>query len=459
MPHIAISVDMLDTGIDVPEAVNLVFFKIVRSKTKFWQMLGRGTRLCLNLFGPGKDKEFFYIFDYCQNLEFFSQNPAHSDGSASEPISTRLFKARLEMIAELDKKLETGRQIAERADYQFNEAQLRTELADFLHQHIAAMNLDNFVVRPQCKSVEKYAKPEAWQKLGSDDFNELANNVAGLPTELVDEDEEAKHFDMLVLRTQLAILQARPDFTSLRERIQAIAGALEEQEDIPAIKEAMPLIQAVAGDEWWEDVTVPILEIARKKLRSLVKLIEKNKKNVVYTDFEDELGEETPIDLPQIGTGMDLAKFREKARQFLKAHENHVSLQRLRRNQPLTLSDITELERMLIEAGGSPELISQAREQSHGLGIFIRSLVGLDREAATQAFSEFISGTTATPNQIEFINLVVQYLTENGVMEPDRLYESPFTDINPLGPEGVFPSAKVDQMVQVLVEIRQMAAA
>ncbi len=459
MPHIAISVDMLDTGIDVPEVVNLVFFKVVRSKTKFWQMLGRRTRLCLNLFGPGEHKQFFYIFDYCQNLEFFSQNPEHSDGSASEPLSTRLFKARLEMIAELDKKLAAGRQVAERADYQFNETQLRGEPAACLHQNVAAMNIDNFVVRPQRKSVKKYAKLETWQKLGIDDFNELANNVANLPTELADEDEEAKRFDMLVLRTQLAILQAKPDFTSLREKIQAIASVLEEQEAIPAIKAQMPLIQAIAGDEWWEDVTVPMLETARKKLRALVKLIEKSKKNVVYTDFADELGDGTAIDLPQVGTSMDLAKFKDKARQFLKAHESHVSLQRLRRNQPLTISDLSELERMLIEAGGSPELISQARKQSHGLGIFIRSLVGLDREAATQVFSEFISGTTATPNQIEFINLVVQYLTENGVMAPDRLYESPFTDINPLGPEGVFPSAKVDQMVQVLMEIRQRAAA
>ncbi|MFZ2170398.1 MAG: type I restriction-modification enzyme R subunit C-terminal domain-containing protein, partial [Methylococcaceae bacterium] len=233
----------------------------------------------------------------------------------------------------------------------------------------------------------------------------------------------------------------------------------EEQEAIPAIKAQMPLIQAITGDEWWQDVTLAMLEIARKNLRALVKLIEKEKKKVVYTDFEDELGDETPVDLPHVGTGMDLAKFRDKARQFLKAHASHVSLQRLRRNQPLTPLDLTELERMLIEAGGSPELISQAKEQGHGLGIFIRSLVGLNREAATQAFSEFISGTTATPNQIEFIDLVVQYLTENGVMEPDSLYESPFTDINPLGPEGVFPSAKVDQMVQVLMEIRQRAVA
>ena len=459
MPHIAISVDMLDTGIDVPEVVNLVLFKVVRSKTKFWQMLGRGTRLCWDLFAPGVDKAFFYLFDYCQNLEFFSQNPGNAEGSSGESLSTRLFKGRVEMIAELDKKREAGGQVSEQADYQFNETQLREETAAFLHQNVVAMNLDNFVVRTQRKSIEKYANPEAWRKLGIDDFTELTNNVAGLPTELSDEDEEGKRFDMLVLRAQLAILQAKPDFNSLREKIQAIASALEEQDAIPAVKAQMPLIQAIAGDEWWVDVTVPMLEVVRKKLRALVKLIEKARKIVVYTDFKDELGDETTIDLPQVGNGMDLAKFKEKARQFLRAHENHLSLQRLRRNQPLTPSDLTELELMLIEAGGSTELINLAKEQSHGLGMFIRSLVGLDRETATQAFSEFISGTTATPNQIEFINLVVQYLTENGVMEPDRLYESPFTDINPQGPEGVFPSAKVDQMVQVLVGIKQRAAA
>lgn len=449
-PHIALSVDMLDTGIDVPEVVNLVFFKVVRSKTKFWQMLGRGTRLCPNLFAPDDHKQFFYLFDYCQNLEFFSQNPDHTDGSAGESLSTRLFKARLTMIAELE-----ARKDSETKD----DAQVRVDTANHLNAQVKAMNIDNFVVRPQRQLVEKYAKPEAWKALVAADFSDLASHVAELPTELVDDDEEAKRFDLLVLRTQLAILQAKPDFASLREKIQAIASALEGQEAIPSIKAQMVLIQSVADEEWWEDVTVPMLESMRKKLRALVKLIEKGKKKTVYSNFEDELGVGTEINLPEIGTGMNLSKFKEKARQFLKAHESHVSLQRLRRNQPLTPSDLSELEHMLEEAGGSKEIIDQAKEQSHGLGIFIRSLVGLDREAATQAFSDFVSGTTVTPNQIEFIDLVIQYLTENGVMEPERLYESPFTDINPLGPEGVFPSAKVDEMVAVLAEIQHRAAA
>jgi type I restriction enzyme R subunit len=461
-PHIAISVDMLDTGIDVPEVVNLVFFKVVRSKTKFWQMLGRGTRLCLHLFGPDKHKQFFYIFDYCQNLEFFSQNPNLVEGTASESLGSRLFKARLEMIAELDKKLASGHLLAEpvpASGDQLDEPQLRKELADFLHQRVAAMNTNNFVVRPQRKSVEKFAKPEAWPKLTDEDFSEAAENLASLPTGVVDDDEEAKRFDMLMLRTQLTILQARPDFAGLKAKIQAIASALEEQDAIPAIKAQMPLIQAIAGEEWWEDVTVPMLEIVRKRLRALVKLIEKAKKKVVYTDFEDELGEATAIALPAVGTGMDLTKFTDKARLFLKAHDSHISLQRLRRNQPLTPSDLTEFEHMLEQAGGTQALIDQAREENHGLGIFIRSLVGLDRETAVEAFSEFVAGTKATPDQIEFIDLVVQELTQAGVMEVDRLYQSPYIDISPQGPEGIFPTAKVDLIVQVLVGIRQRATA
>ncbi len=461
MPHIAISVDMLDTGIDVPEVVNLVFFKVIRSKTKFWQMIGRGTRLCHDLYGPGQHKQFFNVFDYCQNLEFFSQELPPDEGRSPVALGTRLFRARLEVVAELDKRMLTGSHVAEAPSPYggtLTDEQLRTELSGFLHQQVAAMNVDNFVVRPRRKSVERFAKLESWQKLDSDSLQELSTQVADLPTALLDNDEEAKRFDMLVLRTQLSILQAQPGFAALRERMQAIASALEEQDAIPAINAEMVLIQSVAGDEWWEGVTIAMLEVARKKLRALVKLIEKTKKNIVFTDFEDELGESTNVVLPGIATGMNLAKFKDKARQFLRAHESHLSLQRLRRNQPLTASDLDELGKMLVDAGGSTEVIQQAAVQSHGLGIFIRSLVGLDRETAKQSFSQFVVGTTVTASQLEFIDLIVEYLTENGVMEPARLYESPFTDISPQGPEAVFSIARVNEMVAVLDEIKIRAA-
>jgi type I restriction enzyme R subunit len=157
----------------------------------------------------------------------------------------------------------------------------------------------------------------------------MSEQVADLPTALQDNDEEAKRFDMLVLRTQLAILQAQPGYTALRDQLQAIASALEAQAAIPAIQAEMLLIQAMAGDEWWDGVTLAMLETARKKLRALVKLMEKSQRKVVFTDFEDELGEGTTVQLPGITVGMDLARFNEKARQFLRAHDTHLSLQRL----------------------------------------------------------------------------------------------------------------------------------
>ena len=206
-------------------------------------------------------------------------------------------------------------------------------------------------------------------------------------------------------------------------------------------------------------MTLGMLENARKRLRALIKLIEKSKRKVVYTDFIDELGADAIIDLPEITNGLDMSKFKDKVRQFLKAHEDHISLQRLRRSQPLTASDLNELERMLIEAGGSQDLLKKAVAESLGLGIFIRSLIGMDRDAVVQEFNALIAGSTATPDQIEFIDLMVSELTANGMMDAQRLYESPFLDISPQGPEGLFPSAKVEQMVQLLDVIKQRAMA
>jgi type I restriction enzyme R subunit len=201
-PHIAISVDMLDTGIDVPEVVNLVFFKLVRSKTKFWQMIGRGTRLCRDLFGPDKHKELFYVFDYCQNLEFFKQHPTATEGALGNSLGKRLFTARLELISELDKARDN---VAAEADTA--EVILRQDVAALLRGEVAAMNLENFVVRPKRRLVERYSQADAWLELKPDALAKLAHEVAGLPAEMEPEDEEAKRFDLLLLNLQLAVLR------------------------------------------------------------------------------------------------------------------------------------------------------------------------------------------------------------------------------------------------------------
>ena len=456
-PHIAISVDMLDTGIDVPEVVNLVFFKLVRSKTKFWQMLGRGTRLCPELFGPNQDKEFFYVFDYCQNLEFFSQNPETTEGSLGASIGKRLFTSRLELIAAVDKQLGEELKMHEGPG---SLDDLRHETATLLREEVAAMNLENFIVRPQRRLVERYAAPEAWTALTNEALGELAQQVAGLPSEIETDDEEAKRFDLLMLNLQLAQLRSEPGFVRLRDQVKAIAGLLEEKASIPMVQMQMALIQDIQTEEWWQDVTVPMLDQARKRLRLLVKLIEKQERKPIYTNFEDEMGEETLFDLPGFTAPDSYERFRAKARQFLKAHEDHIAIHKLRANEPLTAMDLAELERMLAESGiGTSGDVEKAKAESHGLGLFVRSLVGLDREAARGALAAFIAGKALRANQIEFLNLVTDQLTEHGCMDAAALYSTPYTDFSPTGVDGVFTSPQVDELISVLDDIRKRATA
>jgi type I restriction enzyme R subunit len=462
-PHIAISVDMLDTGIDVPEVVNLVFFKLVRSKTKFWQMLGRGTRLCRGLFGPGQDKTFFYVFDYCQNLEFFSQNLPATDGSVGASLGKRLFDTRLELISAIDArqgKAPSGKVKEPSSTYggPATDEEVRRDLAEQLRTEVAAMNLDNFIVRPHRRLVEAFAKPEAWVAITPDVAAELSKEVAGLPSEVEAENEEAKRFDLLALRLQLAVLHADPGFVALRDRVRVIASLLAEKDAIPMVRDEMALIHDLLGDEWWQDVTVPMLERMRRRLRGLVQFIEKRQRRPIYTDFEDQLGEEQEVALPGFSVGTNAAKFRAKAQAFLRGHLDHVAIAKLHRNKPLTAQDLAELERMLAESGvGAPDEIRQAAEDGRGLGLFVRSLIGLDREAAKEAMAGFIAGRTLSANQLEFINLVVDHLTAHGAMPAERLYESPFTDLSPQGPEALFSSQDLDLLILTLASVEDRA--
>jgi type I restriction enzyme R subunit len=455
-PHIAISVDMLDTGIDVPEILNLVFFKQVHSRTKFWQMIGRGTRLCENVYGPNQHKKFFYIFDFCQNFEYFNQNPELTDGSKTESLDTKLFKMRLSLIGEIDNQ----NRPKPSEDQREHEQNLKAALATHLHEIVSKMTLDNIIVRPKRLWLEKYSVRDAWKSLGNPELTEIAENLAHLPSQLRDTEEEAKRFDFMILSAQLNCLQMLAVDEKLRTVIQQIMMALEEQSNVPAIRAQMPLIQSVASDEWWEGVTVGMLEHVRKQLRMLMKLIEKTKRNIVYTDFEDELGESTVITLPIGSDGIDYERFKAKTRDFLRQYQDNLALNKLRRNVPITKTDLEELERILLEhANGNKELVEQASKEGNGLGLFVRSLIGLERDAALEAMARFLSDTSANTKQITFLKLIVDQLTQDGAMSDSRLYESPFIDLASTGPTAIFSIAKVDEIRAVLKEIRERAVA
>ena len=227
------------------------------------------------------------------------------------------------------------------------------------------------------------------------------------------------------------------------------------------VKDQIDLIRDLQQDEYWADITLPMLEQIRQKMRDLVKFIDKEQRKIIYTDFEDEIGEITESSLDGLITTTDLAQYRKKMMHFLKEHENHIAINKLKHNVPITPTDINELEKILFESGeiGTREDFEKTYGKQESLGLFIRKLVGLDREAAKQCFNEFLNDKLFNANQIRFIDYIINYLTQNGVMDAKLLYEPHFTDANPSGLDGIFQDSQADKIVSLLEEIQKNAAA
>lgn len=434
-PQIAISVDMLDTGIDVPDVVNLVFFKPVNSHTKFWQMVGRGTRLRPDLYGPGADKQDFVIFDVCGNIDFFNEELPEASASRSPSLSERAFLLRTRLLAALQNVPET------------DAAALRATLAGRLHAAVAGMNRDNFLVRKHLRAVERFGGLGAWDGFGPADVDAAAE-LAGLPSAAEqDPDEAAKRFDALVLDAQVAVASGDPLPAGAVSRIVGIAQALGDQRSIPAVAAEAALLDALVDPAWWETVDVVLLERVRVRLRGLVRLIGREATAIVYTDFEDTLDEAREVALARVVPGLNRRAFREKLYGFLSGRSD-VALHKLRTGRTLTQVDLAQLEEVLTSAGGldAGQLHDEAIEAG-GLGRLVRSIVGMERSAVEAALADFVSTPGFTHRQHAFLDLVVQQLTIAGHLDPRRLYEDPFDGVAPEGPDGIFSDAQVTDLI------------
>ncbi len=431
VPHIAISVDMLDTGIDIPEVANLVFFKPVYSKIKFWQMIGRGTRLCPELFGPDDDKQDFRVFDFCFNFDFFRENPDGIEGRGGIPLGTRLFRSRVDLLAHVQATPDLDPDTA-----------LAGSLTTELHGEVAAMNRENFIVRMHLEAVDRFRERKAWEQLSDADREGLQGEVTGLPSEIETDDIESRMFDLTALRMQLALAEGdMVVYESRRQRVVEIAMLLEEKSTIPAVKEQLAYLASMQETVFWEGIDLQGLEELRLHLRGLVPFLDRKKRKIVYTDFQDQVigvREEEVVYMPKM-TG---AQYEKKVRGYLHNHLDHLVIHRLRTNQPLTAADLKGLEATLVEIGeeDGEMLLSGllARSKSPSLAHFVRSLVGLDRSAAQSAFSEFLNDRSLTPPQIRFVEMVINQLTARGVMDASALYEAPFSNLHAGGPDALF---------------------
>jgi type I restriction enzyme R subunit len=444
-PHIAISVDMLDTGIDVPEVANLVFFKPVYSKIKFWQMIGRGTRLCPDLMGPEDDKPDFRVFDFCFNFDFFRENPEGIQASTSAPLGTRLFRARVQLLGHIQGAPELD-----------PEATLKGSLTGGLHGEVAAMNRENFIVRMHLESVERFQQPGAWEQLNEADRETLTREVAGLPSETETDDIQCRIFDLSALRMQLALAEGDTGtFERHRQRVVEIAMMLEEKTAIPAVAAQLAYLASLQETSFWEGINLAGLEELRVRLRELMPFLDKQKRKIVYTDFKDEImgvRVEEVVAVPKM-TG---AQYEKKVKEYLRDHLDDLVIHRLRANQPLTATDLRGLETTLAQIGeGDGETLLSGlltRSGAPSLAHFVRSLVGMDRTAAHEAFSSFLTGHSLTTPQIRFVEMVIDQLTARGIMEASALYDAPFSNLHAGGPDELFAGKEnvIEQIFQTL---------
>ena len=418
-PYIVVSVDMMDTGIDVPECVNLVFFKKVRSKTKFWQMIGRGTRLCPELtctdLIEGTEytgKKRFLIFDYCGNFEFFRQVKNTQEGEVPVSLSENIFRKCIRLIAAF--------QDASKSDeiYQL----WRRELTETCRTLIAALNTELFHVRLALKHVEKFKKPEAFACLSELNQQELTEHIAPL-VHFDDPDDMALRFDNFIYGFMLNALDESPrvkhDLTQLIKTVRL----LEKKSSIPQVAEKLPLIRQIADPDFWKETDICKLEHIRRELRSLICFLDEGSKRkdiiTILTDpvLQSTGGSPLPADDP-------FESYKMKVNRYIEEHKNSLAIHNLTHNIPLTRKDYEELERVFTQELGSREDYQKTFGDTP-FGLLIRKIAKMDHEAALAAFSEFINDQSLNSRQIAFVQKVITHIEQNGYVEDLSILAKP----------------------------------
>ena len=418
-PQIAVSVAMLDTGIDVPDVLNLVFFKPIYSFIKFWQMIGRGTRLSKDIFDVGVDKQEFYIFDWCGNFDFFNQNPKGRDTLPQISLTERLFGLRVDLAEALQHNAYQSDPFTK---------QLHDDTKEILYKQVARLNDNHISVRQHWQVVDKYRKQEAWTYISNVDAVELKDVIAPLVLDLTTE-IGAKKFDVLMLNIELSMISEEVEAERCKVKVFEIANLLQEKASIPQVAAKMPIIVEVAKPVFWETVTLDRLEYVRQEMRDLVQFIMGGSNRTFTIDIKDIV---EPLPSP-VGT-MPRLSYKQRVIDYLAKNKNLPVLQKIFNMKQLEHGDIVELERICWKELGTKEEYQTYIERGKMIcgdcvAAFIRAQIGVDRRIAIERFSQFLSDNILSSEQEEYIKTIITYVCENGDIRPQTLIEdAPFCE-------------------------------
>lgn len=451
-PFIAVSVDMLDTGVDIPEVLNLLIFKKVRSPSKFFQMLGRGTRLCPELFGPGQehDKKEFYVFDACKNFEYFEHTISSSQAKAPESLSQRNFKLRLELMQALEPEVMShNNKAVDSAQAEL----LRQELRHSLQHYIQGMDVDNFIVRMQRAAVERFQQEEAWKALEPADVEVLQEKISALPSsQSQPEGQEAKRFDSLILRLQLAFLQQFSDSSTYQNSIMKLAqDLLATKLNVPVVAAALELLEATQQENYWQTIDLLSLEELRLGMRGLLKFLDKEERRIIYSNFQDEARASQHTTTALSLNLEQMQRYRENVEAFVSNHQNDDVIIKIRHGLPLTALDWEKLNALFFSAQAVQS--REAFENAYGaidIGVFIRQTVGMDKDAVEALFVDYLNEQYFNADQINFVRYIIQLMSQEGQLPLPRLFASPFTDIHERSIKGIFSNEQATSLLEII---------
>ena len=449
-PHIAVSVDMMDTGIDAPECVNLVFFKKVRSKAKFWQMIGRGTRLCKGLScvdqidGIYTDKRRFLIFDYCGNFEYFREHKEGYEAREIKTLSENIFGKQIKISMALQESTFAGE----------NYQTWRNELVETCHKQVTALNPELISVKLRMQYVEKYKKQDAFLSISEGDKGELLTQIAPL-VQSEETDEFAKRFDNFMYGLMLAHIEQMPAFKYAKKQLCDTASLLERKANIPQIKEKLPLLQEIHTDVFWDANDILLFEKVRKELRGLIRFLDEEdggQKRIITKLTDPIIDSQEGV---QLDTEYDFEDYRAKVNRYVNEHGNTLAIYKLTHNIPLATGDYQELERVLTSELGSKEDYKREFGDTP-FGLLVRKIARLDHEAAMQAFSTFINDQSLNQKQIAFVKKIINHIEVNGYMENvSELTKPPFD--KPVSFIKLFDAKTRTALIATINQIRENA--
>jgi type I restriction enzyme R subunit len=442
-PQIAVSVDMMDTGVDAPRVLNLVFFKVVRSYAKFWQMIGRGTRLCPDAFGPNQPKEHFLIFDVCGNFDFFEAAKEKDDTKIAKPITQQLFEARLHLSRLL---IEEGKA---------EELALANNIRDILHAAIAQLDKTRFQVAMNLKQVDEFSKRARWNNIDSHDIHTIEKHLSELPVpEAIN--ELARRFDLMMVKLQTATLLMSSTKRKYESGLMDIAEGLSTKYTIADILRSKPLIESLRDPEFYKAVSQKKLEEIREEIRDLVQYLDSSSRPVFYTNLLD-----TDFTITETVADMSVnygTLYRKRVESYIRDNKHNLIIYKLTSNLPITADELSVLEKVLFDGtdrGTREDFVKEFGEAP--LGVFIRSIIGLDVKAAQDAFADFLTTGNLRADQMTFIQNIISYLTKNGTIDPSMLFEPPFTDVNDQGLMGVFDDGASHKIISIIEKINDNA--